>query len=146
VERLAFGNLDFGRDLRIEGNGNELLYARSYLVLISRLANLLPPIDGVTTAIDDAAILSQDVEHARRLGFGGKLCIHPRQIELVNRAFLPSEQEIAWAKRVLEAAQAAGGAAVRMDSEMIDAPVNTRARQILENSEGAPAKDAASKQ
>ncbi len=118
VERLAVGNLDFRRDLRIEGDGNELLYTRSHLVLVSRLA-----------------------EHARRLGFGGKLCIHPRQVEMVNRGFLPSEQEIAWARRVLEAAEAGAGAAVRLNSEMIDAPVITRAKQILETCGQTPAKN-----
>jgi citrate lyase subunit beta/citryl-CoA lyase len=141
VERLGFGNLDFQRDLRILGNGIELLYTRSHLVLVSRLANLLPPIDGVTTALEDTNILLQDIEQARRLGFGGKLCIHPRQVEMVNRGFLPSEQEIAWARRVLEAAEAGAGAAVRLDSEMIDVPVIQRARQILATGQEVHAKD-----
>ena len=132
VERLAFGHLDFQRDLGIDGENEELLYARSHLVLMSRLAGVAPPLDGITAALDDTEKLRQDVERARRLGFGGKLCIHPRQIEWVNRGFLPSDQDIEWARRVVAAAEAAGGGAVRMGAEMVDAPVVARAQQILQ--------------
>lgn len=78
--------------------------------------------------------MKTEVERARRLGFGGKLCIHPRQIEAVNRGFTPAEAEIAWAKRVLEAAEASGTGAVRLGGEMIDRPVIERAKAILERS------------
>ena len=132
VERLAFGHLDFQRDLGIDGENEELLYARSHLVLMSRLAGVAPPLDGITAALDDTEKLRQDVERARRLGFGGKLCIHPRQIEWVNRGFLPSDQDIEWARRVVAAAEAAGGGAVRMGAEMVDAPVVARAQHILQ--------------
>jgi citrate lyase subunit beta / citryl-CoA lyase len=67
----------------------------------------------------------------RRLGFGGKLCIHPKQIEVVNRGFVPSEAEALWARRVLEAAETAGMEAVRFEGEMIDRPEGERARTIL---------------
>ena len=84
VERLAFGSIDFRLDAGIDGEAEELLYARSRLVLASRVAGILPPLDGVTAALDDPDRLAEDVDHARRLGFGGKLCIHPEQIEVVN--------------------------------------------------------------
>ncbi len=134
VERLAFGSIDFQLDTGIEGEDEELLYARSRMVLASRVAGLLPPLDGVTTALDDPDRLAADVERARRLGFGGKLCIHPRQIDAVNRGFTPDEAKIAWAKRVLEAAKASGTGAVRLGGEMIDRPVIERAKAILERS------------
>jgi citrate lyase subunit beta/citryl-CoA lyase len=143
VERLAFGHLDFQQDLGIDGELEELLYARSHLVLVSRLAGVAPPLDGITAALDDTERLRQDVERARRLGFGGKLCIHPRQIEWVNRGFLPSEKDIEWARRVLAAAEAAGGAAVRMGGEMVDAPVIARAQNILQLSETGQTQDKA---
>jgi len=139
VERLAFGHLDFQRDVGIDGENEELLYARSHLVLMSRLAGVAPPLDGITAALDDTEKLRQDVERARRLGFGGKLCIHPRQIESVNRGFLPSEKDVEWARRVVAAAEAAGGGAVRMGAEMVDAPVVARAQQILQMIESAGA-------
>jgi citrate lyase subunit beta / citryl-CoA lyase len=131
VERLAFGSIDFRLDAGIDGEAEELLYARSRLILASRVAGILPPLDGVTAALDDPDRLAEDVDHARRLGFGGKLCIHPEQIEAVNRGFVPSEAEALWARRVLEAAGAAAMEAVRFEGEMIDRPVIERARGIL---------------
>lgn len=131
VERLAFGSVDFQLDTGITGEQEELLYARSRLVLASRIASLLPPVDGVTMALDDMTRLRDDVAHARRLGFGGKLCIHPRQVEIINRGFAPTEAEQAWARRVLEAAEATGAGALRLDGELIDRPVIERARSIL---------------
>ncbi len=132
VERLAFGTIDFQVDLGMrDANEDELLPFRTQFVLESRLASIAAPIDGVSTAIDDAARLAHDVHRARRLGFGGKLCIHPRQVAQVNALFTPGDAEIAWAKRVLEAAGAAGGAAVAVDGKMVDKPVMLRAEAIL---------------
>jgi citrate lyase subunit beta/citryl-CoA lyase len=131
VERLAFGSIDFQLDTGITGEPEELLYARSRLVLASRIAGLLPPVDGVTMAIDNLARLRDDVVGARRLGFGGKLCIHPRQVETINRGFAPTAKEQNWARRVLEAAEATGAGALQLDGELIDRPVIERARSIL---------------
>jgi citrate lyase subunit beta/citryl-CoA lyase len=86
----------------------------------------------VTVALDDPAQLADDVAYARRLGFGGKLCIHPRQVEPVNAGFLPPAADVEWAQRVLEAAAQAGGNAVRLDGKMIDRPVIERARAIAQ--------------
>ena len=135
VERLAFGSVDFQLDTSITGEQEELLYARSRLVLASRVASILPPIDGVTMALDDLTRLRDDVARARRLGFGGKLCIHPEQVETINRGFAPTEAERAWARRVLEAARATGAGAFRLDGELIDRPVIERARSILAQAE-----------
>jgi len=131
VERLVFGSVDFQLDLGIEGDGEELLYFRSRLVLASRLHGLAPPVDGVSTAIDDAGVLDADTRRARRLGFGAKLCIHPKQVDAVNRGFAPTAAEIAWAERVLDAAAKAGGAAVAVDGKMVDKPVLLRAEALL---------------
>lgn len=131
VERLMFGSIDFQVDLGINGDGEELLYFRSQLVLVSRLAGLPPPVDGITTVFDSTGPVRADTERARRLGFGGKLCIHPKQIAVVNECFGPTPEEEAWARRVVEAAAAAGGAAVSMNGEMIDRPVLARAEAIL---------------
>lgn len=131
VERLAFGSIDLQLDAGIHGEGEELLYARSRVVLASRVCGVLPPVDGVTVALDDASLLAADIERARRLGFGGKLCIHPRQAEAVNRGFSPTGEEIAWAERILAAAGPAAGGVVRVAGEMVDRPVIERARAIL---------------
>lgn len=131
VQRLVFGSIDFKLDLGIEGDHEELLYFRSQLVLASRLAGLAAPVDGVTVALDDEALLSCDTLRARRLGFGAKLCIHPRQLDTVHGCFRPSEEETDWARRVVAAAQAADGAAVALDGRMVDRPVILKAQQIL---------------
>lgn len=133
VERLVFGSIDFQLDLGIGGDDDALLYFRSRIVLASRLANLPAPVDGVSTAIGDLQALQGDTARARRLGFGAKLCIHPNQVNAVNRGFSPSEGEMAWAQRVLDAAQAAGGAAVAVDGKMIDRPVILRAQAVLQS-------------
>jgi citrate lyase subunit beta/citryl-CoA lyase len=131
VHRLVFGALDFGLDLGIQGDGDELLYFRSELVLVSRLACIQPPVDGINTELDDPERLRADTLRARRLGFGGKLCIHPKQVPHVNAAFLPTEEEVRWARRIMAAAEASGGGAVATQGHMVDRPVILRAEQIL---------------
>jgi citrate lyase subunit beta / citryl-CoA lyase len=129
VQRLVFGSIDFQLDLGIDGDGDELLFFRSQLVLASRLASLAPPVDGVCTATDDTEALRMASLRARRLGFGAKLCIHPRQVGAVEAAFAPDAQEIAWARRVVEAAE--GGGAVAVEGRMVDRPVLLRAQRLL---------------
>lgn len=135
VERLAFGSVDFQLDAGIQGEGDELLYVRSRMVLVSRAAGIVAPVDGVTTDLDNPERIAADVDRARRLGFGGKLCIHPRQIEPVNRGFVPTEREIAWARKVVEAARTSVAGAIRVDGELVDRPVVERAKVILEQAE-----------
>lgn len=130
VLRLAFGSIDLQADLGLrDATEDELLPFRLQLVMASRLAGIGAPIDGVSTAIEDEDGLRRDVLRARRLGFGGKLCIHPRQVASVNRHLAPAPEELAWAERVLAAA--AGGAAVAVDGKMVDRPVLLRAQAIL---------------
>jgi citrate lyase subunit beta/citryl-CoA lyase len=131
VARLAFGSVDFQLDTGIAGDGEELLYARSHLVLASRVAGAMAPVDGVTVDLDDAQVLAADVARARRLGFGGKLCIHPKQVAAVNEGFLPPLAEVEAARRIVAAARDAGDGAVRLDGKMIDKPVIERARAVL---------------
>lgn len=131
VERLVFGSIDFQADLGIEGEGVELLLFRSQIVLASRVAGLQPPVDGVSTSIDDLASIEADTRQARRLGFGGKLCIHPKQVDAVNRGFSPTPAQIEWAQRVIAADAASGGAPVAVDGKMVDRPVVLKAQALL---------------
>lgn len=132
ISRLVFGALDFQLDTGIPGDGEELLYFRSQLVLLSRLSGIQPPVDGITAAINELDLLRAETRRARQLGFGGKLCIHPRQIAAVNEGFLPTAEEIAWARRVVEAAAAARGGAVALDGKMVDRPIVLKAERILQ--------------
>lgn len=131
VRHLMFGTIDFQFELNIDGDGDELLAFRSQLVLASRLAGIAAPIDGPCTSWEDAALLANDCARAKRLGFGGKLCIHPKQVATVNAVFSPSEAEIAWAKRVVAAAKESSGAAVAVDGRMIDRPIILKAERIV---------------
>jgi citrate lyase subunit beta/citryl-CoA lyase len=132
VQRLVFGSIDFSFDLGIKEGHEQLLYFRSQLVLASRVAGIAAPVDGVTTTLDEPMQVADDTARARALGFGGKLCIHPKQVGPVNAGFAPSAAELAWAERVLEAAANSNGAAVALDGKMVDRPVILIARQMQE--------------
>lgn len=127
VARLAFGSVDYCADLGCQHTREALLSARCELVLASRLAGQPAPLDGVTTALDDEAQLAGDTRHARELGFGGKLCIHPRQVGPVLGAFRPGHDEIAWARQAL----ASGDGVATLDGAMVDEAVRIRARAVL---------------
>ena len=131
VQRLIFGSIDFQVDLGISGDDEELLYFRSQLVLVSRVAGILAPVDGVTTNIHSSDRVRSDTLRSKRLGFGAKLCIHPKQVRVVNDCFIPSPEDEAWALRVTTAAAAAQGKAISMDGEMVDRPVVAKAEAIL---------------
>jgi len=139
VVRLAFGSVDYCADLRCAHEQAILLPARSEIVLASRLADLAPPLDGVTVEIRDDTRVAAEAGHSRALGMGGKLAIHPAQVAPILAAFHPSPSEIDWARRVL----ASGDGAVSIDGAMVDAPVRARARRILAASdhEMVPSKD-----
>ncbi|MFF1357362.1 HpcH/HpaI aldolase/citrate lyase family protein [Streptomyces sp. NPDC058297] len=127
VVRAAFGSVDLATELGVRHDDTlALAYARSRLVMACAAAGVAPPLDGVTTALDDDA-LAQDLQHARRLGFGGKLCIHPKQLPAVTAGFAPTDEELAWARKVL----AAGDAVSAVDGVMVDRPVQERARRLL---------------
>ncbi|MCW2622751.1 MAG: hypothetical protein JWL64_2353 [Frankiales bacterium] len=129
VVRLAFGHLDFLLDIDGTDDPATLLTARSMLVLASRAAGLAGPVDGVTTDLRDPDRTAADALAARKLGFGGKLCIHPTQVAPVHQAFAPTPAEVAWAADLLTAAKSAG--ASQVGGHMIDAPVLERARRVL---------------
>lgn len=129
VTRPVFGHLDFAHDIGAAPDWEALLYARSTLVVAARLAGTLAPVDSVTTDLSDPAIAGADAARARRMGFGGKLLIHPAQIAPVAAAFAPSDAERLWAARVVAALERDGVAT--LDGRMIDRPVEAAARRIL---------------
>ena len=133
VLRLALGNLDLQADLGMmcDAQETELQTARYQIVLASRLAQITPPIDGVTPSTDDLPRITDDAERAKRMGFGAKLCIHPKQVAIVQAAFMPTEEEIHWAQRVIEADHASKGGAAKLDGKMIDRPVVLLAKRTL---------------
>jgi citrate lyase subunit beta/citryl-CoA lyase len=99
--------------------------------LVSRVAGIGAPVDGVTPAVDDPELLRRDCQRSRKLGFSGKLCIHPRQVDIVNDCFAPTSDEIHWAESIVDAFSRADGNAVLVDGRMVDRPVLLKANAIL---------------
>ncbi|GAA4340595.1 CoA ester lyase [Pigmentiphaga soli] len=133
VLRLVVGHIDFQADtgMGCSEDQAELAPLRFAVSVATRCHGLAPAVDGVTVSIDDDDALRRDTRRALRFGFGGKLCIHPRQVAVVHQAMQPGHDELAWARRVLEADAASAGAAVRLDGKMVDAPVVLQARRTL---------------
>jgi citrate lyase subunit beta/citryl-CoA lyase len=132
VSRIAFGNIDFSTDARLPATSPALDHARFHIAMASRAAGLPSPIDGVTVALNDDAVLGNDIKHAREFGFGGKLCIHPKQVGIANALLGPSDEELVWAKAVIDAVEAGGEGAIQFEGKMIDRPVVQRAICILQ--------------
>jgi citrate lyase beta subunit len=140
VAVLVLGAVDLGLELGLErrSDGQEVLFARSQLVVDSAAAGLRAPFDQVHLDTRDEKGLEADCRLARSLGLRGKACIHPAQIEIVNRVFSPGADEVARAKRVVEAYERAaeeGRGAVALDGEMVDLPVVERARRLVAEAE-----------
>jgi citrate lyase subunit beta/citryl-CoA lyase len=132
-----FGVADFTAALGIDAgpDGTELLYARSRLVVAARAAGLMGPIDGPYLQIADLPGLLEDSRRSRRLGFQGRVALHPHQVEPINRAFselTPEEFEAARAiVEAFEAAESAGVASIRVNGRFVDYPVYELARAKL---------------
>lgn len=137
VIALGFGAADFARDLGLTPgpDGLETLYARSQLVIVSRVAGIRAPIESVQTDIGDLDRLARTTRAARALGFFGRSAIHPSQIDVLNEVFTPDEREIARARQIVDAAERAlsdGHGAVRLPSgELVDLAIVRRAQDTL---------------
>lgn len=138
VERLSYGGLDLCDDLGLEGNteGADTILdqCRYQLLVASRAAGLLPPIDTVFPVLDDEQAVLERARRARGMGFAGMLCIHPKQIAPVQTGFAPDARQVEWALKVMEAAQSGTGA-FKVDGQMVDAPVIAMAKTILERAQ-----------
>ncbi len=132
----AIGGEDYATDLGIQRTpeGTELAFARA-VVANACAAAAIVPIDTPTTNFTDLDQCEDDVRRARQLGYRAKFCIHPTQVEIANRVFAPSEEEMAWAKRVVDAYEGGkrrGHGAVALDGVMIDDPIAERAYNLLQ--------------
>ncbi|GAC1613402.1 MAG: CoA ester lyase [Candidatus Dormibacteraceae bacterium] len=137
VRRVAFGALDFSLDtgMRYTPDHEGIRWARIQTVVESRSAGLEAPIDTVFPNLGDSDGFAAEAAEGRRLGFQGKLCIHPTQVEIANREYAASAADLEQARSVVDAfaeATAAGLASIRLGDQFIDAPVAERARRLLE--------------
>jgi len=132
---ILFGGEDFTADIRTErtDRGEEIDYARSRIVVGCRAAGI-DAIDTPYSNINNLDGLAKDAKRAKRLGFEGKSLISPKQINIVNKIFSPTEEEVNWAKRVvraIERAEKEGKGVISLDGKMIDAPIVNRAKRII---------------
>jgi citrate lyase subunit beta-like protein len=140
---LIFAAEDFALDLSLTRTPSltEFLYARSAISTAARAFNLPSTIDLVCTSYkgsEGLKTLEEECIGGRGLGFNGKQCIHPSQVEVVQRAFAPDEKEVEWAVRVSiadEKAAAGGRGAWTLDGKMIDAPVSGKAKAVVSRAE-----------
>jgi citrate lyase subunit beta/citryl-CoA lyase len=135
VERLAFGGADLHTDLGISFSitGPNTDLAMAALVMASVHAQLGAPIDTPHFTLGDDVGLKDRSLYASRMGFGGKLCIHPNQLEIVDRSFAAREHESEWAHKVIERWNDRGesSGAILVDANLVDEAMLKRARQIL---------------
>jgi len=135
------GETDFNSQLLASPTPNpsdsdfiELAFGRQQTALACFAAELAGPIDNVVLDLDNLDFLRSSALVARRLGFGGKFCIHPKQIEVVNEVFSPTDEEVRWANAVLEALEAAeaeGRGAVVLEGRMVDVAMGVSARRVV---------------
>ncbi|UMS28656.1 HpcH/HpaI aldolase/citrate lyase family protein [Escherichia coli] len=130
ISRMAFGSLDFSLDINCQQSQEALLYARSRIVIASRIADLPAPIDCVTPEFNSSEMLAEESLHGSSLGFGAKLCIHPDQVSVISGIYSPSEDKTEWAKKVIQ--QSNGNYAFKIDGSMVDLPLIKIAARILE--------------
>jgi len=141
VAAMALGAEDFTASMGAQRTkaGWEIFYARNAILMACREAGISAQ-DAVFSDLNDEEGLRQDLEMTRALGFDGKTCVHPRQIDTVNGCFTPSEKEIRNAARVIAALEQAArehtGVCV-LDGSMVDKPMELRARATLAKAEAA---------
>jgi len=133
---IAFGFVDLASDMGLDLGDDDgaIQHARFVVATASRAAGLPGPVDTAFIDIKDLDRLRRSTELARRMGYSGKCCIHPAQIDVVNAVFSPGPEEVARARRIVEAfeqAEAGGVAALMVDGVMIDYPVVARAQRVL---------------
>ncbi|KAI0456619.1 Pyruvate/Phosphoenolpyruvate kinase-like domain-containing protein [Xylaria acuta] len=140
---LIFAAEDFALDMSLTRTPSlsEFLYARSAIATAARAASLPSTIDLVCTSYqgeEGLVRLEEECRGGKAMGFNGKQCIHPSQVEMVHRLFAPGEEEVEWAVRIAIADEKAAGmgrGAWTLDGAMIDAPVVGKAKAIVAKAE-----------
>ncbi|CAM5194863.1 CoA ester lyase [Oligella ureolytica] len=140
VTRISIGELDLALSLRIdrntEGAKRLINHVRSQVCLHSQAAKLNPPLDTVYPNFKDLEGLENHLNFTKEMGFGGSLCIHPMQLDVIHKVFMPKPEDLEWAKRVVAAARKYGNSVFQLDGEMIDRPVIEHAEALLKETDG----------
>lgn len=133
---IALGAEDYCANLKTQRtpSGDELLLARETIVVAARAAGI-DALDTVYSNLNDMETFRKEVELIKRLGFDGKSIINPRQIEIINEVFAPTEKEIEKAKTIIAAikeAEAKGSGVIAVNGKMVDRPVVIRAQRTID--------------
>lgn len=135
---IIFGAEDFGREIGLptvrEGEARDLIYARSAIVIAAASAHV-QAVDGVWVDLNDGAGLLNFARQSRQLGYSGMSCIHPSQVEAINKTFSPTAEEIEYCQKVLQAfeeANARGDGSIAFGGQLIDRPIIERARRTID--------------
>lgn len=132
---IALAAFDYLVDMQTErGDGTELFYARCAVLHAARVAKI-DAFDVVYSNVNDDEGFLREVALVKQLGFNGKSLINPRQIELLHNAYSPTKKEVEYAKQVVEAAEEGekqGLGVVSLNGKMIDGPIITRAKAVIE--------------
>ena len=132
---IAFGAEDYTNDIAVQrtDTGEEVYFARSQTAVAAHAARVAC-LDSPFVGFRDPDGLREDIRVIRQMGYTGKFAIHPAQIDIINEEFTPTEEEVAYAKRVVDAfrqAESVGRGSADLDGRMIDVPVFKRAENLL---------------
>jgi len=136
VDAITIGGQDLTADMNIKStkDGSGIDLARKMIVMAAK-ANKIDAIDTVFVDVNDEEGLRKDTEYAKQIGFTGKAVINPRQIDIIHDVYMPTEEEIRKAYRVMKEFnknKKAGIGVFAIDGKMVDAPVMARAAHVLE--------------
>lgn len=132
VAGLQLGLADLFEPLGIDRRDPANVHAVLFALRMAAAQSGVYVMDGAFPDIADDAGFSEEAQRARRLGYLGKSCIHPRQVALANLAFMPTADELAWARQVVETATHSRHGAFQLQGRMVDAPFVLRARRLLQ--------------
>jgi len=146
VVAMNIGGEDFALDMEAQPDGDVLLHPKQRMIIAARAAGVMPlGFIGTVADFSDWEKFRLMVRRARRFGFDGAGCIHPGQVKIVNEEYTPSEEEVAYARKVIkmdQEARAAGRGSFQIDGKMIDIPVVVRAERLVRRYEAIKQREA----
>jgi citrate lyase subunit beta / citryl-CoA lyase len=146
VVAMNIGGEDFALDMNAQPDGDVLLHPKQRMIIAARAAHVMPlGFIGTVADFSDWDKFREMVRRARRFGFDGAGCIHPGQVKIVNEEYTPSEEEVAYARKVIrmdQEARAAGRGSFQIEGKMIDIPVVVRAERLVRRYEAIKAREA----
>ncbi len=146
VVAMNIGGEDFALNCNMQPDDDALLHPKQRMIIAARAAGVMPlGFIGTVADFSDWERFRQMVRRSRRMGFDGAGCIHPGQVTIVNQEYTPSEEEVAYARKVIamdRAAAAAGRGSFQIDGKMIDIPVVVRAERLVKRYDAIKAREA----